>query len=258
MSLLFLALMMASPQPGSREADPRWEYRLGSRLPKPVPTTEYQAVEVRKIQLRYGECVVKKHPTEARQFVLTNNYEGADFKKNLNAVGDGVCLAAVASDVGQAIMQFPADTMKYTLADALVRSEIRQPLPSLENAPAIDQPKLDESKYMPKPGVKVTAKLLTQLADYRAGRATLIYLAEFGECVVRKNPSQAHALLMADPASPQEDSTLQAIYPSLGGCMTAGQTIKFNRSILRGTIAMNYYRLALASGPAPLQSKISK
>ena len=258
MSVLFLIFMMAAPQTGASKTEPRWEYRLGSRLPKPVPTTEYKAAEVRKVQLHYGECVVKKHPVEARRFVNATKSEGPDFKKNLNAVGDGFCLAEVTPGNDQSRMQFPGETLQYTLADALVRSEIREPRAGFDNVASLDQPELVEADYRPKPGAKITDKLLTQLANDRTKQATIVYLAEFGECVVRKNPIQAHALLMADPGSPEEGSALQAIYPSLGGCMTAGQTLTFNRSILRGTIAMNYYRLSLASGQAPIQVKASK
>ena len=34
------------------------------------------------------------------------------------------------------------------------------------------------------------------------------------------------------------------LMPAFGGCVVAGQSLTFNKSTLRGTIAMNYYRLA--------------
>jgi hypothetical protein len=52
------------------------------------------------------------------------------------------------------------------------------------------------------------------------------------------------------PNSPEEASQFAAMQQSLGACLPAGQQLKFGKLDLRGTIAVNYYRLAKAAAGA--------
>ncbi len=79
--------------------------------------------EMREIQARYGECVVKKYHSEARTFVLGAHLPRADYRRMMAKLVDGPCLTKTASSVGGVQMRFPLDTMRYALADALVRRE---------------------------------------------------------------------------------------------------------------------------------------
>lgn len=205
---------------------------------------EWDSKETRGVQLRYGECVIKKKHQAARNFVLTPDLEKADFRRLLQMVGDGECLAS-ASDANGVEMKFPLDTMRYALADALVRNEFSHNAPaSLKEAGPISQPDFDETKYQPKPGKKVKQKELDALAKSRTKRLALVYLAQYGECVVRADPDQSRTLLLAAPDSAEEAAAFSALKPSLGSCLVEGQSLKFNKATLRGTIAMNFYRLA--------------
>jgi hypothetical protein len=223
----------------------RREFETGSRLSKRANVNVWDEDKTRKVQAEYGDCVVKKQPAAAREFVITPWFEPGALRRILPKVGDSWCLLAASASFGSE-MRFPGDTMRYALADALVRREFASASPSLKDAGPIVQPVLDESEYVPRSGRKAKQSELNELAENRQKRIATIYLAHFGECVVRSDPANSYALLMAEPDSVQEGAAFKAMRPTFGGCLAAGEKLEFSKSTLRGTIAMNYYRLAHA------------
>lgn len=246
-----LAAAMAAPPAAAPNPEPRRQVEVESRLARRVDASEREQGEVRGIQARFGQCVIKKQYYAARQFVLTPDLEGADWRRLVGKVADGNCLIAAAEAAGGVEMKFPNDTMRYALADALVRRDHAGVAPlNLQHAAPLIQPDFDETKFLPKPGRKAKQRELDLLAQSRAKRLALVYLAQFGECVVRANAASSHSLLMADPNSVGESSAFASLRPALANCLVTGQTLSFNKSTLRGTIAMNFYRLAQAPLPA--------
>ncbi|WP_294120240.1 hypothetical protein [Sphingomonas sp.] len=239
---------------GGPDADEpvRREFETGSRLSKRAVVNVWDADKTRKVQAEYGECVVKKQPAAAREFVITPWFESGALRRILPKVGDSWCLLTASASFGSE-MRFPGDTMRYALADALVRREFAGASPSLKDAGPIVQPVLDESEYAPRPGRKAKQSELKELAENRQKRVATIYVAHFGECVVRADPANSYALLMSDAETPKEDVALKGLMPAFDGCLAAGQDLSFNKSTLRGTIAMNYYRLAHAPRAASPQ-----
>jgi len=223
------------------------EYETGSRLSKRANVNVWDADRTRKVQADFGQCVIEKHLAPAQHFVLTSNMEKSDWRKDVSAIADGYCLGVVAAAAGDVEMKFPVDTMRYALADALVRKEFSAgAAASITDAAPLEQPKLKEEDYQLEPGKKPRKGELEQLQENRQKQLSLIYLANFGECVVRADPANTYALLMSDAETPQENAAFKAMVPSFGGCLAAGQSLAFSKSTLRGTIAMNYYRLAHA------------
>ena len=207
--------------------------------------SDWDSKKTREVQARYGECVIKRHLATAQHFVLTPDLEKSAWRKDVNKIADGSCLLNAAKSAGGVQMTFPADTMRYALADALVRREFSTgPALSIKEATPLIQPTVDEAEYTPKPGKKYRKSELKELAEGRTKQAVIVFLANFGECVVRAEPSGSHKLLMAQPASAEEHAPFTALLPSFGLCLPAGQTLAFNKATLRGAIAMNYYRLA--------------
>jgi hypothetical protein len=241
---LLLALSLAGP---TEAVEPRREVETGSRLAKRVDRDLRETHEVRMIQAQYGECVVKKQYEGARDFVLTPDLEGGDWRRAVRKVSDGHCLMVAATAANGVEMTFPSDMMRYTLAEALIRRDFASGAPpSLKNAGPIVQPTLDESKYVPKPGRKARKADLEEMAEQRSKQLALVYLAQYGECVVRAETSSSYALLKTQPDSLEESAAFASLKPVLGECMPAGQTLAFSKTTLRGTIAMNLYRLAHA------------
>lgn len=258
LSLLSAALLAAAP-PASQPDEPgKRSVETGSRLAKRVDSTDRDQLEVRKIQTQYGNCVVKKQYEAARNFVLTPNLEGRDWTRAVQKVSDAYCLVAASSSYGSK-MTFPSDTMRYTLGEALVRREFPSGSPpSLKDAGPILQPVFDASKFVPEPGKKTKQKELDELAERRLEQQGKVYLAQFGECVVRAETGNSYALLMAEPGSAQEISAFNSLKPALSECLIAGHTLSFSKASLRGTIAMNFYRLAHAPRAAAATQEAAK
>ena len=245
MMLFLLAMAMTAPPAAAPKSEPRREVELGSRLARRIPAQEYEENRVREIQAQYGECVVKKQPAASAEFVITPRFEQPAMRRILPKVGDSWCLMTASATFGSE-MRFPGDTMRYTLADALIRREFPSAPPSLNDAGPIAYAVLDEADYVPKPGRKAKQSELDELAGNRQKMVAAIYMAHFGECVVRANPGTSYALLMAHPVTPQESAAFSGLKPVFAQCLEAGQTFSLNKATLRGTIAMNFYRLAHA------------
>lgn len=243
MMLAFLAALAAPPS----SPLPERETTPGSRIPRPLEKVEREQLEIRKVQTKYGECVVKKQYAAARTFVLLANLEGRDRDRAVAKIANPDCLLGAVTLPGGVQMTFPGDTMRYTLAEALIRREFPGgPPPSLKTAGPIVQPTFDETEYVPPPGKKLKKKELDELAEMRSTRLGQVYLAAYGECVVRADTGNSHAVLMAEPGSTAESSAFRNLLPVFSACLTAGQTLSFGKAVLRGTIAMNLYRLAHA------------
>ncbi len=73
------------------------------------------------------------------------------------------------------------------------------------------------------------------------------YLSRYGECVVRNDAANARLLLLSKEGAADESSAFAALQPTLAHCLPPNQTLRFSRIQLRGLIALNYVRLALAS-----------
>ena len=84
------------------------------------------------------------------------------------------------------------------------------------------------------------------LADYEEAKA-FSFLSRYGECVVRVDPAAARALLLTEPASAEEASRFAAMQTALATCMPPDQSLEFSKVTLRGTVAINYYRLSNAA-----------
>jgi hypothetical protein len=106
---------------------------------------------------------------------------------------------------------------------------------------------LDESDYAPKPSKEATKSELERLHQYREKELARIYLSNFGECVVRAGPLESYVLLMTKTGSAEEQKSFSSLMPALSSCMSEGRTLELNKATIRGTIALNYYRLAHAS-----------
>jgi len=77
------------------------------------------------------------------------------------------------------------------------------------------------------------------------------FISRYGECVVRVNPAAVRALLLSRPETDEERTRFTALSTAFGTCLPEGQTLSFGKLPLRGTLAVNYYRLAMAAASMP-------
>lgn len=215
---------------------------------KSTPRTE-EPDEARRIEHRVTNCVVKRQRAAAMRYMLAP--ASADTKREIDRIirkiGDSHCLRSESSFFGDIRIIWQAETLRYALADALVRQELEfAPLADLDRVADLDHPVLNEADFQPRPGKRSDSKLLHDLAESRIGEQRRIYLSVIGECVVRTDPKNARELLSADPTTPLEDLAFGSLTPALEKCIVAGQTLAFDKSQIRGTVAYSYYRLAKA------------
>ena len=145
-------------------------------------------------------------------------------------------------------MRFGSDLYRYALADALVRADF-----SKEGATTFSD-RLPLAHLQPMPFEQrddAAAKLKGRkkadfLKDYEKDFA-VSWLSKYGECVVRADPVNARLWLLTVPDVPEETSRINAMRPAFAACLEPGEPMKFNRTTMRGAVAINYYRLAKAT-----------
>lgn len=199
----------------------------------------------------YASCMVDINHQRAAEIILKDvsdqafitKYQDIFIDKALNEV----------FECPQMHMRYQAewlmneDLLRFALAEARVRADLkldrstnfsdRAPLSHYEMEPKVTLARrlqLTESKRQP---------LLDKAYDQKRA---LFWLAYYGECVVRRDPANSRDLLLSKSGTTAEDSAIHSISPSLSACLPDGQKLSFTRQILKGTMAVNYYRLAMA------------
>jgi hypothetical protein len=231
-SLLLLAAMMVQSEP------------LGFGH-----ETELSTKKTRAVVHAYAQCIVKRQPVKAAEAIV-RNADNATLLRNYPKLMNGDCLTLGSSDVVQA--RFGGDLYRYALADALVNRDLAtfsgndfSAVPKLDHRAPGEPPARINAK-----GKKLGAKQYEAAVASHDEAKALTYLSTYGECVVRSAPAAAQALLLTTPDSPEETARFRALSPALSSCLPAGATLKFGKVTLRGTIAVNYYRLAMAARAA--------
>ena len=211
------------------------------------PQSDLQATETRRLLHSYGACVVKRQEGRAAQAIIAN-VDNGELIRRYGSLIDGTCLPAKMGSMVQ--VRFQGDQYRYALADALVRKQF-----AATSAPALASvPRLQHRDPGAAPA-RVNAKgrpirekqYQAALRDFEAEQA-YSYLSRYGECVVRVNPAAARDLLLTEPGTAQETERFAALRTAFGTCVREDQKLSLGKLALRGTIAINYYRLARAAG----------
>jgi hypothetical protein len=69
-----------------------------------------------------------------------------------------------------------------------------------------------------------------------------IAMRQFGDCVVRRDLQDAHALVLATPGNLDELTAVKALMPHFSACVTQGSTWKLNRSSVSAILSEVLYR----------------
>jgi hypothetical protein len=198
----------------------------------------------------YAHCIVERRPNKAAE-ALVRNVPTPVMLREYKSLFDSVCLSPTGG--GGVAVRFPGDTYRYALADALVRRELAAvPAPDLTAVPPLAYRPLPQAPAPLAPDAGRGARDQHAEAVRRLGDAVAYdFAARYAECVVRSDPAAARALLIADPATSQEKARFVALAPALQSCLTAGRTQQFTKIVLRGAMAVAYYRLANAASIVP-------
>jgi len=213
--------------------------------------------KARKIGRDYGACVVAERSEIARRYIANDvpDSEAVRWKKGIVVP---FCLSNT-SVRGSVEAVFPADHYRYVLAQALFKRDLsRLAPPDVANVAALSHRPMPESidaARLPS-DAKKAEEVRTSFAN-----KSVAYLADLlGECAVRRDPTGAKALLVAPIGSDEEKEAFKAFAPAMSRCIPTGKQVRLNRTVAKGSIAVNYYRLSAAAGllPADLMPKVGE
>ncbi|HEX8307324.1 MAG TPA: hypothetical protein VF645_02770 [Allosphingosinicella sp.] len=205
--------------------------------------SDYSTKQTRAVMHAYAKCVVRKQPAKAAEAIAAN-LDNATLLRDYQGLFSPECLSDAAH--GGVQMRFGGDLYRYALADALVNRELAGwAIPDLAALPPLAHRDPGEPPSQTTAGGKPLGKKKYDAAlESHRKVATYAYLSRYGECAVRGAPAGSKALLLTVPDTPQESAAFDALRPVLERCMVQGQTVRFGRVALRGSIAINFYRLA--------------
>jgi hypothetical protein len=190
----------------------------------------------RLVLAEFTRCVVRRKPDVAKKAVLDPEVNPAEDRKSGLGISD--CMPPGAR------MRAPAVQVRYGLAEALSLSEADDlsldfaGVGPLEHRPFTDRPMPAE--------VAADPRRVARWNAFAAQAHAFAALSPFGECVVRAAPAQSLAVLRTAVESKAETAALNALGPVLAPCLARGRALQLNKLAMRGTLALNLYRLAHA------------
>ena len=188
----------------------------------------------------YATCIVRFHKEDAKAALLENDDNVQLYSRHRNLI-DPSCLPSGVE------FQFRGDHLRYALAEALILRDFkdrgpsdfadRAPLTQLRFPDAIRPDGSFEYAGISIPGSRAQDAYNTLLAAAE--------LSRYGECIVRAKPAEARLWALAEPDSSEEPSRIADLAATFDACLVPpGATLKIPRETLRGSVALNYYRLA--------------
>ena len=210
---------------------------------QPASTRESQAdaKKAREVLRSFGQCIVNSKGSRVlAAHVILEDVSNETIIKKYPGLVDPNCMP-----MGANTLTLPGDYIRYGIAEALVTRELVQPATSFDGVPLLQHKAVDPADFTAKPGA--SKKSIQTLEQARLNAEDRVFASKFGECVVRTDPAYSRKLLFTATSSLEEDAFFAALRPALGSCLIPGQTIKIEKSMVRGTIALNYYRLAHAA-----------
>ena len=177
----------------------------------------------RSVLDRYAECLLDADGPAIRPTLLGDPNSGAfeRWRKRLNAL----CML----EGRDGFYTNPDNmTLRFALAEVMVRNS--------KGGPAV----LDVSGVPP--------LVHPERPENGGSQSFFAFASRLGECLVRRNPVGSVALLKTDLATQEERAAIGALLSSARTCMTLPpEGLKIDTISFRGTIALNYLRLANAA-----------
>jgi hypothetical protein len=184
--------------------------------------------DARRTTREYGSCLLKRFPKYAERVALEPVHTDEYFKL--------IDRMVIADCLSNGEIRFPVNIVRSAVIEALYIEQFGRSGPT------------EFAQVLP----------IDYLAGYPAelpGKArSVVALAKFGDCVSRKDPIDARALVVSFPGSSDETQRLAALSPSFNGCVIRGEKLTFSRSVIRGAVSEGLFRLSRAASQAPANS----
>jgi hypothetical protein len=192
----------------------------------------------RSILDRYAKCLVTLDGPTIRSMLLGDPKSRwfDRWRKSLNAL----CMLENRDD--SFYLNPDNVTLRFALADVIVRDLKGGPVvPDLAAVPPLTHPE-------------------RPAGENGGSQAFYAFTSRLGECLVRRDPGGASALLKTGIATEEERVAIGALLTSARTCMTLPASgLKIDTTSFRGAVALNYLRLAKAANQtARVNSKVAK
>ena len=200
--------------------------------------------ETRKLVHDYARCVVRKNADLASDAIRANADNGTIMRK-YPALIDGGCMATTGGSIEA---RFGGDLYRYAIADALVNARYKTvgEISFANRLPLAHLPLPDRAAFDTKLAVIKSKSKRQEMEEGFKKQYSVGWLSRYGECIVRHDPVKTRLWLLTPPDGPEETSRINDLRAAFADCLQAG-TLRFNRTVMRGTVAINYFRLATAT-----------
>ena len=187
---------------------------------------------VRRVLTGYAKCLVNSDRPRLRSMLLGDPNSGAfeHWRKGLR----GECMI-----VSNEVVYVNPDntTLRFALADEMLRgSRHLLTAPDVAAVPPLLQP-------------IASARPNVRSKQGPAYDPRFAMLARFGECIVRADPAGAWALLQSRADTDAETATIQSLVKNGAAC-AGGSPMHIDTLSFRGSVAINYFRIAMSVRPA--------
>ena len=215
--------------------------------------------QIRAFLAQYGECVAKREPELAQKSVLSGasfSRDSAEGKRLLQRECMDPELLRNQADgfAGRLRMRLDEDTYRGFIAEALIARQ--GALIDAAALPAIAVLTYEEPRPLrttDREGKPIPEDGLARQRAAIARKTQAMLMGKLGECAVRAAPAQSRAILATAIDTPAELQALNALGPTLGQCIKAGETVSLDRVSVRGALAIAYYRLSQAKPSGAIQ-----
>lgn len=214
----------------------------------PVARPSVYAAEYRDELAAYATCTVREHHGLAARAVLSDlDAEGLEKRFGDIFIEKPVAWVADCRELhianGLAIWM-KGEPLRMALAEALVKADLRDDttVSFADRAPL----HVSAPNHSGEPGAQSATAVSERNQKHDDQRLVQAWLWRFGECVVRREPVLAREWLLSRAGTAEDAAASRRLAPAFGSCLPEGQKLALGKEMLRGSVAVNYYRLAKA------------
>ncbi len=189
-----------------------------------------------------ADCVVATMPREAHDAVFSTLIDRR-FNKKFGDLMRKKCDIQSESANASANTVHSANALRSALASSLVRANYSQSGPlDFSKVPALWH--IQSTKPSGVGGGHRNERdfALKESASRR-------FLSIYGECIVREKPEPVRQFLLTSEGSKDEAKLFANLQPSLSSCLNKNVSLQLDQSLVRESLAYNYYRLAAVETP---------
>lgn len=217
--IFMVAIAIASSSASAGPPSDGLPYGGGTRLrgpaPAEIPTGPMSKQDKARIAtLRFAECLIKSRRAAALSAIALDPWD-ANATGKLTSIADARCL-----ELGELAM--PASLLRGAFYQVLYREKFWSGQPALPPV-AID--------FAATAGANATDDVKTEIA-----------LRQFGDCVVRRDLEDAHALLLSTPGTKAETIAVEGLMPHFAPCVIQGAKWTLNRANVTAILSEVLYR----------------